>query len=52
MRNALKFVKPSEVQGACQALVDDDAGRVRYAVECYELFRQRDIRDVITDFFS
>lgn len=53
MRNgALKLVKTSEAQGACQALVEDDAVRAQYAEQGYELFRQRDIRDVIRQFFN
>jgi hypothetical protein len=48
----IKFVKTSEAQGACQALIEDDAARAHYAEQCYELFRRRDIRDVITQFLT
>lgn len=48
---ALKFIMTSDVQSTCQALVEDDAARVLYAEQGYEIFRQRDIREVITNFF-
>lgn len=48
---ALKLVKTSDVQSACQDLVEDDAARAQYAEQGYEVFRQRDIREVIKQFF-
>jgi len=41
-----------EFRNTCQALVENDAERTRYAEQGYELFRQRDIRDVIKRFFG
>jgi hypothetical protein len=53
IRNSpLKFVSTSDVDRACQTLVEDDHARAEYAGECYEMFRQRDIREVIANFFS
>ena len=48
----LKFVKTEDVFEVCQALVDDDEGREKYANAGYEIFKQRDIRDVIKVFFG
>ncbi|MCV2357228.1 hypothetical protein LNV09_24045 [Paucibacter sp. B2R-40] len=48
----LNFVKTADIQAACQALVEDDAKRAAYALQGYELIKRRDIRTVITDFFS
>lgn len=47
-----QFVKSSDIQKACQTLVEDDVKRSLYAEEGYELFKQRDIRDVIKGFFG
>lgn len=53
LRNGvLKFVQMEEVQATCQALVDDDAVREQYARHGYEVFRQRDVREVIVRFFN
>ena len=49
---ALKFVKTENVFEVCQALVDDDEGREKYANAGYEIFKQRDIRYVIKVFFG
>ncbi len=49
---ALKFVRTQDIQTACMALVEDDAERQRYAEEGFELFKKRDIRKVIADFFQ
>jgi hypothetical protein len=48
---ALKFVETQDVFEACQSLLDDDDGREKYASTGYEVFKLRDIRDVITGFF-
>ncbi len=48
---ALKFVKTQDVFEVCQAMVDDDEGREKYANAGYEVFKLRDIRDVIGGFF-
>lgn len=48
----LNFVKTADIQAACLALVEDDAKREAYALQGYELIKQRDIRTVITDFFG
>ena len=53
LRNgALSFVKTADIRAACLCLVEDDARREHYAQQGYELIRQRDIREVITRFFS
>ena len=49
---ALKFVKTRDVFEVCQDLVYDDEGREKYATAGYEIFKQRDIRDVIKSFFG
>ena len=48
---ALRFVKSPDIFDVCQALVQDDVGRERYANMGYDTFKKRDIRDVITGFF-
>jgi hypothetical protein len=44
----LKFCSISEAQKSCMTLVHDDDAREKYVEHCYEVFRRRDIRDVIT----
>jgi hypothetical protein len=41
-----------DFRNKCQELIDNDAERARYAEQGYEIFRQRDIRTVIKQFFS
>jgi hypothetical protein len=41
-----------EFRSECQALVENDLERGRYAEQGYEIFRQRDIRQVIKQFFN
>jgi hypothetical protein len=48
----LKFVNTSEIQNTCQTLIEDDTTRAQYAEQCYDLFRKRDIREVITQYFA
>lgn len=47
----LKFVRTHELLDVCQSLLDDDEGRENYASAGYEVFKLRDIRNVITGFF-
>ena len=51
MRRVLKFVDPTEFAIVCDNLVHDSEKRKAYAEECFEVFSQRDVRDVIRDFF-
>ncbi len=51
VRKVLKFVKPQDFGKFCDNLIQDSTARKDYAEECFEIFRQRDIRNVIKDFF-
>ena len=52
LQDVLKFVTAEQVHGVCKNLVDDAAAREEYASLCYETFRRRDIRQVITQFLT
>jgi hypothetical protein len=52
MRGVLKFVTAEDLAGCCDELVHDEDKRRAYAQECFEVFAKRDVRDVITGFFS
>jgi len=52
LRNVLKFTKISNVNAVCRSLVEDDEARAEYAQQCYDVFRKRDAREVITNFFG
>lgn len=48
----LKFTNNSNVHAVCQDLVEDSVARAEYAKLGYDTFRQRDIREVIKNFFG
>lgn len=52
MLKVLKFAPASGLPAACDELVHDTEKRQKYAEECYETFRKRDVRDVIRNFFG
>lgn len=52
IRNTLQFVVADKLAEACDILVHDAEKRKDYAEACFEIFRQRDIRDVIHSFFN
>lgn len=52
LRETLKFVTLEQAHGVCQQLADDATAREQYASLGYETFRRRDIRDVITRYFT
>jgi hypothetical protein len=45
------FGSAAEMPTLCDLLIHDPARRQRYAEDCFEVFRQRDVRDVIKGFF-
>ena len=48
----IKFEPAESIATACDVLVHNTEIRKNYAEECFETFRQRDVRDVIRNFFS
>ncbi len=52
MRRVLRMVPMREFGAVCDELVHDHVARKIYAEECYEVFRQRDVRQVIKEFFG
>lgn len=52
IRAVLRIVSTDELANACGALADDTKHRVEYANTCYDVFKQRDIREVIRGFFG
>jgi hypothetical protein len=52
LRGVLQFCPPAELGQAAAALLAEPAHRRRYADECYEVFRQRDVRDVVRAYFG
>ncbi len=51
LHGTLKFVTSQDCWSAYLALVDDNNGREQYAEKGYEVFKRRDIREVISRFF-
>ena len=52
LSNILKLIEPNNIGAACDELLKDSENRKKYAEECYEVFRERDIRNVISNFFN
>lgn len=52
MQAVLRFGDSQRLPELCAELVQDPELRQRYAQECFEVFAQRDVRDVVTGFFS
>ena len=47
----VKFVATSDMASYCDSLVHDAEKRKNYAEKCFDFFCQRDVRDVIRNFF-
>jgi hypothetical protein len=52
LRQVLRFAATADLGAAADELMLDPARRERYALDCFEVFRQRDVRDVIRRFFA
>jgi len=52
MKAVLKFGDSRQIPDLCAELLQDRELRSRYSQECFEVFAQRDVRDVIHGFFS
>jgi hypothetical protein len=52
LRSQLLFAPRDQLPGACAALLQDPAERARVAERGFEAFRQRDVRDVVRQFFA
>ncbi len=52
LRDALCFVSRENMGAACDELILNPEKRKEYADECFEVFRRRDVRDVIRNFFD
>lgn len=52
MKAVLRFGDSQRLPGLCEELVLDPTLRRQYAQECFEVFAQRDVRDVVNGFFS
>jgi len=52
IRTVLRFVPPEQLFENCNALVENASTRTEYALACYEVFKQRDVRQVIQNFFG
>ncbi len=52
MLQVLKFEPAENIGSVCDDLVQNVGIRKNYAEECFERFRERDVRDVIKNFFS
>ena len=52
LRRVLQFSPPSELGHAAAALLAEPERRLRYADECYQVFRQRDVRAVVRAYFG
>lgn len=52
LRAVLRMVEPPLLGPASVQLILDPQMRERYALECYEVFRQRDVRSVIRGYFD
>jgi hypothetical protein len=52
LRQVLRFYAMDQLGQGAQELLADDARRRAYADACYDVFRQRDVRDVIRGFFG
>lgn len=51
MKKVLKFAKANDIPVVCDDLVHNPEKRRAYAAECFDVFRERDVRDVIKGFF-
>jgi len=52
LKDVLRFVPSKELGAACDDLILNPEKRKAYADECFEVFRRRDVRDVIRNFFD
>ena len=50
--NCLKFVNANSVYEECELLIFDEKYREAYAAKCYQIFKQRDVKQVIKDYFA
>jgi len=50
--NCLKFVDANNVYDECELLISDQIYRDTYAEKCYQIFKKRDVMQVIKDFFK
>ena len=50
--NCLKFVDANNVYDECELLISDQIYRDTYAEKCYQIFKNRDVMQVIKDFFK
>ena len=50
--NCLNFVKTEDIFEECEHLLSDDTYRNNYAEHCYQVFKKRDVREVIMEFFK